>query len=406
MDTTWMSPTASENTFQTAEASWNLIGDQDGQSPFAPGDDDAVKLVTLPYPVTWYCTQFNEMWISVNGWISFGPDQPSWSYQPDEEAPNTLAVMWVDMVLPSDSGQIKASQVGGVDPHVVVSWEGIRTWSNRNNVDAVSYTTQVRLYPSGKFKIDWPTGRGRQCPVNSGPACGTWTKGPDGVPAVSLRSITADEFNGESLGVCNTGSDTCTFGAGNVDSCSGTALSEFDEVAVGKRPDNGAGGTEKVVADLDACAALCKSSPSWCMGFNFQTRNYKCKVFSTSLASESDLFIFEDWQRSWVWYARDPDCVSTPPPTPPPTSTPTTTAPTPLETTTPTATPTAAPTSCEDQLAAITAANLEINRLLAENLALRRNLDVTPPPPPPPTPANQCDIRRGLRALAATRPLA
>ena len=154
MVTTWMSPIASENnTFQAAETTWNLIGDRDGQSPFAPGNDDTDKRVTLPFPITWYCTQFSEMWINVNGWISFGPDEPTWSYSPDDDAPNTLAVMWIDLYIPTDSGQIKASAVGGTDPHVVVSWEGLRTFSDRSNVDAATYTFQVRCQLPLAFAI-------------------------------------------------------------------------------------------------------------------------------------------------------------------------------------------------------------------------------------------------------------
>lgn len=377
VDTIGVVPATTENTFEPATSGWGLFA----ADPFVPGDDDVIKTAMLPFSVKWGCELMNHIHVSVNGYILFsnGPMHPQrglTNWNPDRGINNLLAVNWVDLVMasgkePAAASSIKGKKVGGLDPHVLVSWEGMVLYSDWNNVDLESfperYSFQARLYPSGKFKIDWAGNwfcpgfevwdNGNVPTIMADNDCGTWFKGAPGVPAVPLRSgasvipIAKDDFfndfvdalsspldatdaapwlviTNESLGVCDSMCDgVCTFGVGG-DGLTGDCSAEdnielFTLRGLGRRVPTSIGevGPAKPVTSLDSCASLCLDAiEPFCVGFNFNNQTRSCHMYldmvvnGTSQPPSTIPVISTDSQYMLLWgyYETKPECMSGP----------------------------------------------------------------------------------------------
>ena len=106
---------------------WYEVSDPTGIT----GDDAGVNL-TLPFTVLYYGVEYNYVWVSSNGFLSF--DCPSTSPTP-ESIPNTnkpnstVAVFWRDLN-PAAGGSITYGYIFQTPPLFVISWNNVPNKGN------------------------------------------------------------------------------------------------------------------------------------------------------------------------------------------------------------------------------------------------------------------------------------
>jgi hypothetical protein len=98
-------------------------------TPIALAGDNAVVTVTLPFPFPFYGQTYDQVHVSTNGNIHFGPANPSWTTYclPNANIPRAMIAPFLDDLYVDSVGQIAQATVG-VAPHRtwVVQWTNIR----------------------------------------------------------------------------------------------------------------------------------------------------------------------------------------------------------------------------------------------------------------------------------------
>ncbi|MEO0078692.1 MAG: M6 family metalloprotease domain-containing protein, partial [candidate division WOR-3 bacterium] len=119
--------------------------------------DDARWSISLPYTFRYYNTNYNTVWISTNGWLSFGSDPgtnaPTNTAIPASAAPNrAVYVFWDDLnLVSSDSGYVYY-QHGGTSPNcsTVIMWKNARV---KGSVTYNQATFAAVLYEGGRIVL-------------------------------------------------------------------------------------------------------------------------------------------------------------------------------------------------------------------------------------------------------------
>ncbi len=111
--------------------------------------DDQSKAFSLPFTFTFYGVQYNSVYVSSNGFLSFTSSATAYNPQriPDRAAPNAvIAPLWRDLN-PSAAGQI--TYYSGRDKFVI-TWEGVKNYRTDER-----QTFQVILYPNGEIVFQY-----------------------------------------------------------------------------------------------------------------------------------------------------------------------------------------------------------------------------------------------------------
>ncbi len=111
--------------------------------------DDQSKAFSLPFTFKFYGVDYNSVYVSSNGFLSFTSNNSGYNPQriPDNAAPNAvIAPLWRDLD-PSKAGHI--TYYSGSDKFVI-TWEGVKNYRTDNR-----QTFQVILYPNGEIVFQY-----------------------------------------------------------------------------------------------------------------------------------------------------------------------------------------------------------------------------------------------------------
>ncbi len=122
--------------------------------------DEARYTFTLPYSFNFYGTSYTQVWVSTNGWLSFGTDPgtnaPNNVTIPNTATPNrSVFVFWDDLnLVPADNSNIYY-QVFGSSPnrYCVVTWKDARHKSGSQPTNQVTF--QAILNENGRIVLQY-----------------------------------------------------------------------------------------------------------------------------------------------------------------------------------------------------------------------------------------------------------
>ncbi len=133
---------------------WQEIGDIGNVISFEDSQNGA-QLVELPFTFPFYGVDKNEVYISVNGFLSFSPVVNSTGSASNKPLPtgigpnDLIAVHWSDFDL-SDSGRV-ITHHDETNGRFIIQWENVKPNPGRLFTNQF-YTFQVILYKGGTFK--------------------------------------------------------------------------------------------------------------------------------------------------------------------------------------------------------------------------------------------------------------
>ncbi len=119
-------------------------------------DDDASGAITIGFPFPFYDSTYNELYISSNGFVTFGTGSTARTNTaiPTSTVPNAQLALWWDDLDPSDGGNIYYyyDAAGG---RFIVSYVGVPNYQYPDGTGSLSF--QVILYPNGKITMQYAT---------------------------------------------------------------------------------------------------------------------------------------------------------------------------------------------------------------------------------------------------------
>lgn len=102
---------------------WNTVADgASGTELVGPLVDDAVALVSLPFPVAYYGVTYSTLTVSSNGFVQFGINSDSYccgAYLPNDVLPAGLALNWADLRT-QGNGSVRTAVTGSAPNRVLV----------------------------------------------------------------------------------------------------------------------------------------------------------------------------------------------------------------------------------------------------------------------------------------------
>lgn len=120
------------------------------------GGSHTTTLVSMGMTFPFYGTNYTQVYISTNGYVSFTSSNDGYSYQsmPNASTPNAvIAVYWAHIHMNS-GGTVRYQTVASPTTHFVVQW------TNADNYDiggTQTLTFQVKLYPTGQIIMNYQT---------------------------------------------------------------------------------------------------------------------------------------------------------------------------------------------------------------------------------------------------------
>ncbi|MCS7258566.1 MAG: hypothetical protein NZ601_04290 [candidate division WOR-3 bacterium] len=122
--------------------------------------DNALYWFRLPYNFYFYGVNYDTVWVSTNGWISFGIN-PNTSAQSNTSIPSTAApnravyVFWDDLnIVASDGGNIYYQTLGTFpNRYTVITWNNAQIKNSAYTFNQITF--QVILYENGKIIMQY-----------------------------------------------------------------------------------------------------------------------------------------------------------------------------------------------------------------------------------------------------------